>query len=116
MLPFGTHTATLYHKESGVYNRYVLSGVSWRQKDVNGVSDNALIHTVETVCRVPEGQQKPSTGDLLVKGICTKEANSDIEISRLRDSINKLEGRAFRVQSVKDNTDAPIPHYAATGA
>ena len=115
MLPFGTNTVTLYHKQNGTYKRYRITGASWNQKDVRSASDNALFHAVETVCRIPEKQQKPFIGDLLVKGNCSSEATSDIEIVRLRESVISSGGNAFRVQSVKDNTDAPLPHYAASG-
>lgn len=115
MLPFGTHTATLYHRENGAYKRYRINGASWKQTDVRSVSDNALFHAVETVCRIPENQQKPFIGDLLVKGNCSKEVTNDIEIVRLRESVISSGGSAFRVKSVKDNTDAPLPHYAASG-
>lgn len=116
MVPFGNQTVTLFHKANGTYIKYTLSNCSWRQKDVRAVSDGVVFHTVETVCRIPEDQQKPIVGDLMILGTTFETASNDIEISRLRDSVNSSGGAAFRVSIVKDNTNAPIPHFCAQGA
>lgn len=115
MIPFGNQTVTLFHKANSAYTRYVLSNCSWRQKSIRAVSDDAVIYTIETVCRIPSGQQKPAAGDLLVLGANNATASNDVEVSRLRDSVNSSGGAAFRVQFVKDNTNAPIPHFCAAG-
>ncbi len=116
MIPFGNQTVTLFHKANGAYIKYTLSNCSWRQKDVRTVSDGVIFHAVETICRVPEGQRKPAVGDLMVLGTTRASASNDIEISRLRDSVNSSGGAAFRVAMVKDNTNAPVPHFCAQGA
>ena len=115
MIPFGNQTVTLFHKANSTYTRYVLSNCSWRQKNIRIVSDGAVIRTVETVCRIPNGQQKPTVGDLLVLGVNNATVSNDVDASRMRDSVNSSGGAAFRAQSVKDNTNAPIPHFCAAG-
>lgn len=115
MIPFGNQTVTLFHKANGAYTRYALSNCSWQQKSVRVVLDGTVIRTVETVCRIPSGQQKPAAGDLLVLGVNNATASNDVEVSRLRDSVNSSGGAAFRAQSVKDNTNAPIPHFCVAG-
>lgn len=117
MIPFGNHTVTLLHREGNTYVRYTLTGCSWRMADVRTLVDNALLHNVETTCRIPHTQQAPSVGDLLILGDSDVSAGSDIEVSRLRDALCLAGKPAFRVQRVKNNANgAPMPHYAAIGA
>lgn len=116
MIPFGNKTVTLYHRENGKYTAYALGGCSWTQKRVRTISDGAIVASLETVCRIPNDQQKPAVGDLLVLGSSDAKAENDIAISRLRDSVNLSGGSAFRVQTVKDNECTALAHFCATGA
>lgn len=116
MIPFGSKVVTLLHKDESGYTRHILKGCSWRMSAVHAVSDNMILHTIETTCRIPAGQQKPSAGDVLFLGECDAEAASEIDIKRLIDTARDEGIAAFRIKSVRDNSlDGVMAHYAATG-
>lgn len=123
MIPFGSETVTLYHRitvtgEDGrsrdVWTRHVLTGCSWRQTDVQVLSSNAVARSVDTVCRIPAGQQKPDTGDVLILGAVKVQATTAKQVQQL---LAEYKDSAIRVASVKDNARIAgmLPHYAARG-
>lgn len=116
MIPFGNKTVTLLHKGESGYTRHILKGCSWRMSAVHTVSDNMILHTIGTTCRIPAGQQKPFAGDVLFLGERDAEAASEIDIKRLIDTARGEGIAAFRIKSVRDNSlDGVMAHYAATG-
>lgn len=116
MIPFGNKTVTLFHKGEDGYTRHVLTGCSWRISAVRTVSDNMVVQTLETTCRIPAGQQKPSAGDVLFLGKRDAEASSEIDIKRLIEAARDEGISAFRVTTVRDNSlDSVLAHYAAIG-
>lgn len=116
MIPFGNKTVTLLHKGEDGYTRHVLTGCSWRISAVRTVSDNMVVQTLETTCRIPTGQQKPSAGDVLFLGKRDAEASSEIDIKRLIEAARDEGISAFRVTTVRDNSfDNVLAHYAAIG-
>lgn len=116
MIPFGNKTVTLLHKGVSGYTRHILTGCSWRVKAVNSISDNMILQTFQTTCRIPVGRQKPSAGDVLFLGERDAEASSEIDIKRLIDAARDDGVPAFRVTGVQDNSlNGILAHYAATG-
>ncbi len=116
MIPFGSKVVTLLHKGESGYTRHILKGCSWRMSAVHAVSDNMILHTIETTCRIPAGQQKPSAGDVLFLGKRDAEASSEIDIKRLIEAARDEGISAFRVTTVRDNSfDNVLAHYAAIG-
>ena len=117
MIPNGKMNATLLHLEGDGYRLYSLNGCSWRMANVRTAEGNIVSNSVETTCRIPHPQQKPSVGDLLILGQRNVEAKDEIALVRLMNALNASGIPAFRVQRVKDNSiGAPLPHYAAIGA
>lgn len=124
MIPFGTHTATLYHRQRTgegrnaheVWTRHLLKGCSWRERATSyaATATSEVVRTAETVCRIPAGQQQPFTGDILVKGSCAEEIATASDAARLIDRYGHI--GAFRVTDVSDNTGAHLAHYAARGS
>lgn len=116
MIPFGDKTVTLLHRQGDGYRRYVLTGCSWRMASASLMDGNTKRKTIETTCRIPEGQIKPAVGDVLALGDVNAEAKDEIELVRLLEALRVGGKAAFRVRRVKDNAQgAPIPHYAAIG-
>ena len=117
MIPFGNHTVTLLHEEGNSYKRYILTGCSWRQTKVRSMDSNVLGIALETICRIPHNQKKPETGDLLILGETKIAAENEIGLVRQLDALREHGKSAFRVLTVKDNSQGcPLPHYAASGA
>lgn len=117
MIPFGTNTVTLLHKEGNTYKRYTLTGCSWRQTKVRGMDSNVLEIALETICRIPYTQKKPDIGDLLILGETKIAAENEVGLVRQLDALREHGKSAFRVLTVKDNSNGcPLPHYAASGA
>lgn len=117
MIPFGDQTVTLLHREGRGYRRYLLEGCSWQSAERKSMGDNAIIYALEVTCRIPEGQQMPEAGDLLILGKVKAAAENEIALIRLLDQYRQAGTSACRVQSVKNNAlSAPMPHYAAVGA
>lgn len=116
MIPFGNHTVTLFHKNGTAYDRYVLTGCSWRSSNERSLIENSTVITQRTSCRIPPKFTKPEPGDLLVLGVIEEDPAGEIALVQLMERLQKDGYRAFRVQSCADNTGAPLPHYAATGA
>lgn len=116
MIPFGNRTVTLLHRVPNGYKLFILSGCSWKDAAARTLSGTSIVCTMETTCRVPRGQQKPEPGDLMILGAVSESAGSEIELVRLMQRLRAEGGSAFRVERVKDNTGAPMPHYAASGA
>lgn len=116
MLPFGRQTVTLLHRSMDGYQVYTLYGCSWQDSSVRTLGDNALTSSLETTCRIPADQQKPAPGDLLALGEHAFKAKSDVEVSRLRDTLRAEGTPAFRALTVADNSRGGVlPHYAASG-
>ena len=115
MIPFGNRTVTMLHKAEKGYERHVLNGCSWRTSNEKALSIDAVICTERTSCRIPPKYPQPFPGDLMILGKTEAEAHNEIELVRLMESLRKQGFRTFRVQSCADNTDVPMPHYAATG-
>lgn len=113
MIPFANDVVTLYHKGADGYAAHLIPGCSLRQTARRSATDRAQAYTAETVCRIPPGGVKPAPGDVIVPGACGEIAENEIGLMRLLDSL-RPDG-AFRVNSVSDNTGAPLPHYAARG-
>lgn len=81
------------------------------------MGDNAIIHTLETTCRIPANQPTPEAGDLLILGDVEAAVENEIALVRLLDALRQAGTPAFRVRSVKNNAlGAPMSHYAAVGA
>lgn len=117
MIPFGTNTVTLLHKEGDKYKRYTLTGCSWQQTKVRSMDSNVLEIALETICRIPHNQKKPDTGDLLILGETKIAAENEIGLKRQLQALREHGKSAFLVQQVKDNGNGcPLPHYAASGA
>lgn len=117
MIPFGGETITLLHAEDGGYRRYILNGCSWRSGRSRTVADNTAETILETTCRLPSGKVIPREGDLMIRGEVKAEAKNEIELVHLMDRLRREGMSAVRVRRVRDNAgDAPMPHYAATGA
>lgn len=116
MIPFAHDTVTLYRKTEAGWTPAVISGCSYRRIRRRSIMDGTARITEETTCRIPAGNPKPEAGSVIVLGVCTETADSDIALVRLLES--RQPHGAFRVQSVADNARAgyPVPHYAATGA
>lgn len=116
MIPFGNQTVTLLHKSATGYTRHILAGCSWRQAKIRSVSTDVQDTALETKCRIPHTQKKPEPGDLMILGTAVTNANSEIELVRLMDSLREQGKSVFMVQQVKDNSiGAPLPHYAVSG-
>lgn len=117
MIPFGTNTVTLLHREGDVYKRYTLRNCTWRQVAVRRIDSGVMETTLETICRIPAGQKKPDTGDLLALGEAKIAAKNEIELVRLMQRMQEQGKSAMRILRVKDNSGGfPLPHYAASGA
>lgn len=116
MIPFGNHTVTLFHKNGTAYDRYVLTGCSWRSTNERSLIENSTVITQRTSCRIPPNFQKPEPGDLLVLGVIDEAPEGEIALLNMMERLQKDGYRAFRIQSCADNTGVPLPHYAATGA
>lgn len=117
MIPFGTHIVTLYHKENGSYSRHILVNCSWRSTNERSLQNGATVITERTTCRIPPQYTCPAPGDMLVLGVVEEEAQNDIAVVRLLQSLREQGYRAFRVESCAHNADAaPLPHFAAVGA
>lgn len=116
MIPFGNRTVTMLHKTETGYERYILNGCSWRITNEKTLSIDTVVYTERTSCRILPKYPQPSPGDLLILGEVEVEAKREIELLPLMDSLRKRGFCVFRVQSCADNTGAPLPHYAATGA
>ena len=117
MILFGGETITLLHAEDGGYRRYILNGCSWRSGRSRAAADNAAEITLETTCRMPAGKVMPREGDLMIRGEIKAEAENEIELVRLMDRLRREGKGAVRVRRVRDNAgNAPMPHYAVTGA
>lgn len=115
MIPFGNHTVTMYHKNGATYDRYVLTGCSWRSTTERSLIENSTVITQRTNCRIPSRFAKPGPGDMLVLGVIEEEVGGEIALLQLMERLQKDGYRAFRIQSCADNTGVPLPHYAATG-
>ena len=116
MIPFGSRTVTLIHRAPDGYRPFILKGCSWKDTTAQALNGASVVHTMETTCRVPHGQQKPEPGDLMILGAVSESAGSEIELVRLMQRLRAEGSDVFRVERVKDNTGAPMPHYAASGA
>ena len=122
MIPFGTHTATLFHRQrietdgraGEEWTKQLLSGCSWRERVISYAASTEVVRSAETVCRIPPDQLKPVVGDVLVKGDCADIVNTAADAARLIDRYSH--DGAFRVSSVADNTGAHLPHWAARGS
>lgn len=122
MIPFGDHIVTLYHRErievdgraGEAWSRHILTGCSWRDRVVSYTTSTEVLRNAETVCRVPPGQQKPSVGDVMVKGETAEIAAGAADAARILERYTPA--GAFRVTSIADNTSAPLPHFAARGS
>ena len=116
VIPFGNETATLFYKTPNGYAKTIITGCSWKSKDVRSVVDNAVYNSTETICRIPYKQTAPAPGDILVRGTISGNVSSEIELVRLLQKLQADGKQAFRVRAVKDNTGALLPHWAASGA
>jgi hypothetical protein len=117
MIPFGTHTVTLLHYDGKKYVRKVLSGCSWRSTNERVLSDASTAIVERTTCRIPPQYTCPVPGDLMILGKVNATANNEIALVRLMEAMRDQGKKAFRVQSVSDNsTTGIIPHFSATGA
>ena len=117
MIPFGNETVTMLHKLETGYERYVLTGCSWRTSNEKALSIDAVIYTERTTCRIPSKYVRPDPGDLFILGEVMADAKDEIELVRLMESLRKQGMCVFRVQSCADNSKGNVlPHYAATGA
>lgn len=124
-IPFGDETVTLVQrietvvsgKTNVAYRSVVLTGCSWRRTTRIIRNDNALISEESVVCRVPAGQDKPKSGDLMILGRVAVTVTSGADFQRIIEQYRSADG-AFVVTSVKDNArpGVPMPHYAARGA
>lgn len=124
-IPFGNDTVTLVRrtetlvnsKTHATYSTAKLTGCSWRRTTRIVRNDNALIKEESVVCRVPVGQTRPSTGDLMILGDVAVTVTSSFQYQQLIDQYKGADG-AFVVTSVKDNArpEMPMPHWAARGA
>lgn len=88
MIPNGKMNATLLHREGDGYRLYSLNGCSWRMANVRTAEGNIVSNSVETTCRIPHPQQKPSVGDLLILGQRNVEAKDEIALVRLMNALN----------------------------
>lgn len=121
MIPFGIHTATLFHRQrietdgraGEEWTKQLLSGCSWRERVISYAAATEVVRSAETVCRIPPDQPKPAVGDVLVKGDCADIVNTAADAARLIDRYGY--DSAFRVSSVADNTGAHLPHWTARG-
>ena len=116
MIPFGNHTVTLYHKDQNGYTSYTISGCSWRSANERSLDNGATVITERTTCRIPANYICPRAGDLLVLGNEKAEIKSEIDLVRHMEKLRNQGFHAFRVQACADNSGAPLPHFAATGA
>ena len=116
MIPFGNHAITLFHKNGAMYDRYVLTGCSWRSGKERSLIENAVVITETTICRMPPECPKPDPGDLLVLGVIDEVPEGEIALVQLMERLRTDGYRVFRIRSCSDNTGAPLAHYAATGA
>lgn len=75
MIPFADQTVTLYHKHNDLYLRFVLNGVSWRQKLERTSNNNGRFDIVSsTVVVIPATVDNHTNislheGDVLVLGV-----------------------------------------------
>ncbi len=123
-IPFGNETVTLVQRnESTVsgrttvtYATVTLTGCSWRRTTRITRTDNAMLTEEVMICRVPAGQEKPKTGDLMILGDVTVTVTSGADYQRLIETYRESDG-AFVVSGVSDNArpGVPMPHFAARG-
>ena len=123
-IPFGNETVTLVQRLENIvngrtqvtYETATLTGCSWRRTTRITRTDNAMLTEEVMICRVPAGQTKPKTGDLMILGDVTATVQSGADYQQLIESYRGSDG-AFVVSSVSDNArpDMPMPHYAARG-
>lgn len=123
-IPFGNETVTLVQRTESVvsgrtsvtYSAAKLTGCSWRRTTRITRTDNAMLAEEVMTCRVPAGQTKPKTGDLMILGDVTVTVKSGADYQQFIESYRDSDG-AFVVSSVSDNArpGMPMPHYAARG-
>lgn len=114
VIPFANDTVTLVHRNASGWKSEVIHGCSFRRIRRRSVTGQTAVIENESVCRIPPGGIVPAAGDLILPGVHTASADSEIELVRLLEA-HRADG-AFRISSVSDNTrGAPIPHYAARG-
>ena len=122
MIPFGNKPVTLFHRQRGpdpdsrtveTWQRFHLTGCSWRQTAARLSGDSGSVHAYETVCRIPAEQQCPDVGDMLVPGHVQDMPATASEVSALT---RRYPG-AVRITAVGHYAQPgfPIPHWAARG-
>lgn len=113
MIPFANATVTLYHsfrrlgddgKVRTMWARSVHHGCRLFSKPTLTQVGDAFIVAHETTVQIP-GTATAAVGDLIIKDEC------DIEIPENGVAEQLLAG-ALKVQSVSDNTGAPLAHIA----
>lgn len=113
MIPFANQTITLYHKQDDVYTRFVLNGVSWRQKVERTSNNNGRFDiTSSTVVIIPATLANATNislreGDVFVFGV-GPNITKNFKISAL-----KSENPTYcTIKSVSDNTTSPfLKHF-----
>ena len=116
MIPFGDNTVTLLHRADGGYTPYILRGCSWRFSKIRSVNGTAVARSPEISCRIPAGQTMPDVGDVLILGAYDLDAvDGEITLVRLLNALMESGAQAMRATQIRDNSGAPMPHYAVTG-
>ena len=124
MIPLGNEAVTLVKRIKETvdgrthvrYEAHVLTGCSWRRTRAYRREGDVTVSAEGVTCRVPFGQERPQTGDLLILGTEAVTVESGADFQRLIEQYADLDG-GFLVSSVADNArpGMPMKHYAARG-
>lgn len=72
---------TVYHKENGVYERYVISGVHWYSQAATQRAGKGRDPVDQFTVRIPldvhpKAIEYVKKGDIVVRGVCTEDIQS----------------------------------------
>lgn len=124
MIPFGTHTVTMYHRtritgEDGrsreEWRRVVMEGCSWRQTSGQVMAEGAVLRKPQISCRIPARYVCPAVGDVLILGKVSEDPVSGKGIAQLLEQ--HRDSGAFRASVIGSYAlpGSPLPHHMARG-
>lgn len=96
------------------YKRYVVYGVSWREKTAVSTTDKGLSMDNFVSVRIPiESVQEgfaPTKESLVLLGDCAEEIGIDTKVATLKRKYNGI-----IVKAIHYNTDGQCPHWKLEG-
>ena len=96
------------------YARYMINGVSWREKTAVNATDKGLaldnyIRIRIPVKNAPEGFI-PQKEMFVLLGACTEQIGADTKIAALKRKYNGV-----TIKAIHHNTDGQCPHWSLEG-